>query len=108
MLGSVETIERPYQSVLLAESYREDGTVKRRTLANMTQWPPQMVAGIEVFCQGGVAVKNDEFATGTGKGFGLLYALKQLAINTALRKPWSKRDCSCCSNDDHCHYMQTV
>lgn len=71
--------KRTYQSVLLAESYRENGMVKRRTLANMTQWPADMVAGIETLCQGGVAIKNDEFATGTGKGFGLLYALKQLA-----------------------------
>lgn len=71
--------ERTYQSVLLAESYREDGKVKRRTLANMTQWPAEMVDGVESLCQGGVVIKNDELATGTGQGFGLLYTLKQLA-----------------------------
>jgi hypothetical protein len=71
--------KRTYQSVLLAESYREGGKVKRRTLANMTQWPAEMVAGVEALCQGGVVIKNGELSTGTGKCFGLLYALKQLA-----------------------------
>ncbi len=71
--------KRTYQSVLLAESYREDGKVKRRTLANMTKWPAEMVDGVEALCHGGVVIKNDELATGTGQGFGLLYALKQLA-----------------------------
>jgi transposase len=71
--------KRTYHSVLLAESYREDGKVKRRTLANMTQWPAEMIDGIEALCKGGVVIKNDELATGTGQSFGLLYALKQLA-----------------------------
>jgi transposase len=71
--------KRTYQTILLAESYRENGTVKRRTLANMTQWPPEMVAGVEALCRGGVAIENDELATGTGKSFGLLYSLKELA-----------------------------
>ena len=71
--------QRTYQSVLLAESYREHGKVKRRTLANMTQWPAEMVSGVEALCQGGAVIQNDELATGTGQGFGLLYALKQLA-----------------------------
>ena len=42
--------ERTYQTVHLAESYRDNGTAERRTLSNMTQWPPEMVAGIEVLC----------------------------------------------------------
>src|SRR5271154_6143885 len=71
--------QRTYQSVLLAESYREHGKVKRRTLANMTQWPAEMVSGVEALCQGGAVIQNDELATGTGQGFGLLYALKELA-----------------------------
>ena len=71
--------DRTYQSVLLAESYREDRKVKRRTLANMTQWPAEMVAGVEGLCKGGVVLKDDELVTGTGKCFGPLYVFKQLA-----------------------------
>lgn len=71
--------QRTYHSVLLAESYREDGKVKRRTLANMTQWPAEIVAGMESLCQGGAVIQKDEVSTGTGQCFGLLYALKQLA-----------------------------
>jgi len=37
------------------------------------------VSGVEALCQGGVVIRDEEFATGTGQGFGLLYALKQLA-----------------------------
>jgi len=30
--------------ILLRESYREGGKVKKRTLANLTDWPPELVA----------------------------------------------------------------
>lgn len=31
--------------ILLRESYREDGKVKKRTVANITDWPPELIAG---------------------------------------------------------------
>jgi len=44
-------------AILLRESYREDGKVKKRTLANLTHWPEPIVAGLRVLLKGGTALK---------------------------------------------------
>src|SRR5258706_4354424 len=43
-------------AVLLREGYREGGKVVKRTLANLSQWPPQLVEHFRVLLKGGVAV----------------------------------------------------
>ena len=43
-------------AVLLRESYRDAGKVKKRTLANLTKWPPARVQGLRTLLKGGVAV----------------------------------------------------
>ena len=43
-------------AVLLRESYRLRGTVKKRTLANLSKWPPALVEGFRVLLKGGTAV----------------------------------------------------
>ena len=45
-------------AVLLRESYREDGKVKSRTLANLSGWDPQLVEHFRVLLKGGVAVES--------------------------------------------------
>ena len=45
-------------AVLLRESYREGGKVKKRTLANLSQWPDDLVRGFRILLKGGVAVKS--------------------------------------------------
>jgi len=39
--------DKTFESILLRQSYREDGKVKHRTLAHMTHWPAQLVSVIE-------------------------------------------------------------
>ena len=39
-------------AVLLRESYREDGKVKNRTLANITSWPPARIAALRSLLRG--------------------------------------------------------
>jgi hypothetical protein len=78
--------KKSYQSVLLAESFRENGKVRRRTLANMSQWPHHMVAGVEALCRGGAVIGKDDIATGVGKCFGVPYVFQQLANRTYLTK----------------------
>jgi len=39
--------------ILLRESYRHGGKVRKRTLANLTQWPPDVVAGLRALIKGG-------------------------------------------------------
>ena len=50
-------------AVLLRESYRLHGKVKKRTLANLSKWPPALVEGLRILLKGGTAVAklNDAF-----------------------------------------------
>ena len=43
-------------AILLRESYREDGKVRKRTLANLSDWPAERVEGFRAFLRGGVVV----------------------------------------------------
>jgi hypothetical protein len=45
-----------HPTILLRESYRAEGKVKKRTLANLTDWPEQLVEGLRTLLRGGVAV----------------------------------------------------
>src|SRR4249920_2750790 len=49
-------------AILLRESYREDGKVKKRTLANLSRWPEHVVEGLRTLLRGGVAVAKAEEA----------------------------------------------
>ena len=41
-------------AILLRESYREEGKVKKRTLANLSQWPSEMVEQFQALLKGEV------------------------------------------------------
>jgi hypothetical protein len=45
-------------AVLLRESYREDGKVRKRTLANLSCLAPDVIEGLKVLLRGGVAVSS--------------------------------------------------
>jgi Transposase DDE domain len=47
-------------AILLRESYREDGKVRKRTLANLSCLPAEVIEGLKVLMRGGVAVPNVE------------------------------------------------
>jgi hypothetical protein len=47
-------------AILLRESYREGKQVRKRTLANLTKWPRELVEGLRVLVRGGVAVDTQE------------------------------------------------
>ena len=49
-------------AVLLRESYRADGKIKKRTLANLSDWPTHLVEGLRTLIKGGVAVPRPEQA----------------------------------------------
>jgi len=80
-----------HEQVLLRESYREDGKVKSRTIANLTNQPKHQIEALAV----ALKTKKDEplFNTSTQKqgytvGFSLviLFIAKLLGITTALGK----------------------
>src|SRR3990172_2547977 len=46
--------------ILLRESYRENGKVRKRTIANLTDWPPEVVQKLRLALKGGVVVSSLE------------------------------------------------
>ena len=49
-------------AILLREAYRENGKVKKRTILNLSKWPPALVEGLRTLLRGGVAVERLEDA----------------------------------------------
>ena len=45
-------------AILLRESYRDAGKVRKRTLANLSKWPSHLVEGLRVLLKGGTAVAD--------------------------------------------------
>jgi hypothetical protein len=43
-------------AILLRESYREGGKVKKRTLLNLTHWPPALLEGFKALLKGGTVI----------------------------------------------------
>lgn len=49
-------------AILLRESYREGGKVKKRTLLNLSDWPADRVAGFKMLLKGGTVIPQDQQA----------------------------------------------
>ena len=43
-------------AILLRESYRDAGKIKKRTLANLSDWPTELVEGLRTLLKGGTAI----------------------------------------------------
>jgi len=67
-------------AILLRESFRENGKVKNRTLANLSDWPAARIGALRRLL-GGEFDQAADLAQGPqlGRVFGLLWALKQIA-----------------------------
>ena len=51
-------------AILLRESYRDGGKVKKRTLLNLSDWPRERIAGFKMLLNGGTVIpKNQEAIT---------------------------------------------
>ena len=71
-------------AILLRESYREDGKVRTRTLANLTHWAPERIVAMERLVKGEFDDGSGEITS--GEIFGVLFALKQLADQIGLTR----------------------
>ena len=62
MSWHVETIRNQYGShvILLREAWREGKRIRKKTIANLTKLPPEIVEGIRTLLRGGVAVDSLE------------------------------------------------
>ncbi len=70
-------------TLLLRESYREDGKVKKRTLANLTDWNPDIVEALRLALKGEVLPSQTPT---TGPIFGVLFVLIFLANQCGIQK----------------------
>lgn len=77
-------------TVLLRESFREKGAVKKRTIANLTKWPKKLVADMKNSLCGKSAGKQNKVQADiindfqSGPVFGVLAVLKRLADEIGL------------------------
>jgi len=49
-------------AILLRESFREDGKIKKRTLANLTDWPKELIEGFRALLKGGTVIAAEREA----------------------------------------------
>ena len=49
-------------AILLRESYREGGRVRKRTLLNLSDWPADRIAGFKLLLKGGTVIPADQQA----------------------------------------------
>src|SRR5947199_6616624 len=49
-------------AILLRESYREGGKVRKRTLLNLSDWPTERIAGFKMLLKGGTVLPPDREA----------------------------------------------
>ena len=70
-------------AILLRESYREDGKVKKRTLANLTKLPEAIIDLVRRGLKGPVKVVGQSLS---GVIFGVLFVLNELAQQCGLQR----------------------
>lgn len=75
---------KTYTSVILAESYRQDGKMKRRILANLTKWPEALVRDFRTLLKKGKVTEDLEYEQ--GKSCGALIVLKEIAARLGIIK----------------------
>jgi hypothetical protein len=82
-------------AILLRESFREDGRVKKRTLANLSDWPHTLVEGLRTLLKGGVAVAEEGIgirrALPHGHAAAVLGTIRAIGLDRLLGKPSDKR-----------------
>ena len=89
--------EKIYNSILLRESYRENGKVKKRTLLNITNWAPEKIQALEFAIKNGLAGNSKsgkyslkDIELNSGKAAGSLIVLNEIAKQLGLQKVFGK------------------
>jgi transposase len=82
-------------AILLRESFREKGRVRKRTLANLSGWPTPLVEGFRTLLKGGVAVAAEGIricrALPHGHAAAVLGTIRAIGLDRLLGKPADKR-----------------
>jgi hypothetical protein len=82
-------------AILLRESFRENGRVRKRTLANLSDWPSPLVEGFRTLLKGGVAVAAEGIrirrSLPHGHAAAVLGTIRAIGLDRLLGKPIDKR-----------------
>jgi hypothetical protein len=82
-------------AILLRESFRDQGRVRKRTLANLSAWPTPLVEGFRTLLKGGVAVAADGIrirrALPHGHAAAVLGTIRAIGLDRLLGRPSDKR-----------------
>ena len=82
-------------AILLRQSFREQGRVRKRTLANLSAWPTALVEGFRTLLKGGLAVAADGIrirrALPHGHAAAVLGTIRAIGLDRLLGKPTDKR-----------------
>src|SRR6266481_5556839 len=82
-------------AILLRESFREQGRVRKRTLANLSDWPTSLVEGFRTLLKGGVAVAEAGIAIRRslphGHAAAVLGTIRAIGLDRLLGRPSDKR-----------------
>lgn len=81
--------DKVYQSILLQESYRENGKVKHRHILNITHWKPEQIEALDMALKGNKELKGlkmGDIETKQGESIGLLWVFTELAKELGLLK----------------------
>ncbi len=78
---------KTYRSVLIRESYRENGKVKHRTVANISNLPSEYICQLKRYIKGEKGdFRIDDLQNGKAYEYGASFALKSLAAEIGLDK----------------------
>jgi hypothetical protein len=83
--------DRQYRCVLLRESYRQGGTVKNRTIANLTGAPAKTIEAIKLALRhqddlGGLGALSEAFELREGPSIGAVWCVLQIARRLGIEK----------------------
>ena len=83
-------------AILLRESFRHNGKVKKRTIANLSKCPPHVVDGLRILLQGGIALRSPNELLSIIRSYphghvaAVLGSLKQLGLHSLIARPASR------------------
>jgi transposase len=82
-------------AILLRQSFRENGRVRKRTLANLSDWPSGLVEGFRTLLKGGVAVAAEGVricrALPHGHAAAVLGTIRAIGLDRLLGRPTDQR-----------------
>ena len=93
-IDSVPNRDSP-PAILLRQSFREGGRVRKRILANLSDWPTTLVEGLRTLLKGGIAVVEEGIgirrALPHGHAAAVLGMIRAIGLDRLLGRPSDKR-----------------